>query len=96
ENLPFPSEHFDLVYSWGVIHHTPDPAAAADEITRVCKPEGDVLVMVYHRRSLVALQAWLVYGLLRGRPWRSVGRILAEHVESPGTRAFTRGEARRL
>lgn len=93
EGLPFPSAHFDLVYSWGVIHHTPNPAAAAQEAIRVCKPAGRVLVMVYHRWSLVALQAWLFYGLLRGKPWRSATTIIAEHLESPGTKVFTRDEA---
>jgi hypothetical protein len=37
-----------------------------------------------------------VYGLLRGRPWRSARAIVAEHLESPGTRVFTRAEAREL
>ncbi len=93
EHLPFPDDYFDLVYSWGVIHHTPHPAAAAQEIMRVCKPDGRILVMVYHRWSLVVLQAWLFYGLLRGKPWYSATQIIAEHLESPGTRIFTPDEA---
>jgi ubiquinone/menaquinone biosynthesis C-methylase UbiE len=93
ERLPFASNWFDLVYSWGVIHHTLNTLAAASEIVRVCRPGGRVMVMVYHRRSLFALQAWLVYGLLRGRPDRSVARVIAQHVESPGTKAYTRREA---
>lgn len=93
ESLPFPSGYFDLVYSWGVIHHTPNSTRAAHEIVRVCKPDGRILVMIYHRRSLVALQAWLFYGLLRGKPWRSTSEIIAEHLESPGTKIFTAREA---
>lgn len=92
-NLLFPNDQFDLVYSWGVIHHTPNPQAVAREIMRVCRPDGHILVMVYHRWSLVALQAWLFYGLLRGKPWRSATTIIAEHLESPGTKVFTRDEA---
>jgi ubiquinone/menaquinone biosynthesis C-methylase UbiE len=93
ERLPFISNSFDFVYSWGVIHHTPNTPAAASEIVRVCRPGGRVMVMVYHRHSLFALQAWLVFGLLRGRPGRSVARVIAEHVESPGTKSYTRREA---
>lgn len=96
EHLPFPSEHFDLVYSWGVIHHTASPETAVREILRVCRPGGSILVMIYHRRSLFALQAWLVYGLFQGRPRRPLNQIIAEHLESPGTRAYTLGEAREL
>lgn len=96
ESMPFASDSFDLVYSWGVIHHTPDPGVAAREAVRVCKPNGRVLVMLYHRWSLVALQAWVFYGLLRGRPWRSSREIIAEHLESPGTQVFTREAARAL
>jgi SAM-dependent methyltransferase len=96
QRLPFPDERFDLVYCWGVIHHTPRPDAAARELMRVCRPGGTVLAMVYHRRSLFALQAWLVFALGRGRPWRSPGQVIAEKVESPGTQAYTIREARGL
>ncbi|HMF57980.1 MAG TPA: class I SAM-dependent methyltransferase [Pyrinomonadaceae bacterium] len=96
ENLPFRSDYFDLVYSWGVIHHTPDTGRAAREIVRVCRPGGSVLVMLYHRRSLLALQSWVVYGLMRGKPTQPVGEIIAEHVESPGTKSYTPAEAVKL
>lgn len=96
EGLPFPDDSFDFVYSWGVVHHTPDPARAAAEIVRVTRPGGSVCLMVYHRRSLVALQSWIVNGLLRGRPLRPVRELIAQHHESVGTQAYTAREARRL
>src|SRR5712691_10375290 len=51
ENLDFADESFDLVYSHGVLHHTPDTAAAVSEIHRVLKPGGRAVVMLYHRGS---------------------------------------------
>jgi ubiquinone/menaquinone biosynthesis C-methylase UbiE len=96
ENLPFADGTFDLVYSWGVIHHTPDTPRAAREILRVLRPGGRFCVMVYNRHSLVALQAWLVYGALRGKPQRSFADVLAHHMESPGTKGYTAPEARAL
>ena len=38
EQLPFPSGTFDVVYSWGVLHHTPDSARAIAEAQRVLAP----------------------------------------------------------
>ncbi len=96
ENLPFPDNTFDLVYSWGVIHHTADTQAAANEIIRVTRQGGEVKVMIYHRPSLVTLQAYLLFGLLRGKPFLSVEEILARHVESPGTKAYRISQAREL
>lgn len=96
ESLPFPDRTFDLVYSWGVVHHTTRSEVAASEMVRVCRPGGKVLAMVYSRRSLVAVQAWLRYGLLEGRPLRSPRQLIRDRLESPGTRAFTRREALRL
>jgi 2-polyprenyl-3-methyl-5-hydroxy-6-metoxy-1,4-benzoquinol methylase len=52
EKLRFGSATFDHVYSFGVIHHTPNPAAVIDEILRVLKPRGTVTVMLYNRSSI--------------------------------------------
>ncbi len=54
EMLPFRSDSFDLVYSNGVIHHTPDTPAAVGEIHRVTRPGGQARVMIYHRNSYFA------------------------------------------
>jgi ubiquinone/menaquinone biosynthesis C-methylase UbiE len=51
ENLSFPDESFDLVYSHGVLHHTPETAKAIREIHRVLRPGGRAMVMLYHRGS---------------------------------------------
>jgi SAM-dependent methyltransferase len=51
ENLDFADGSFDLVYSHGVLHHTPDTARAVREIHRVVKPGGRASVMLYHRGS---------------------------------------------
>jgi ubiquinone/menaquinone biosynthesis C-methylase UbiE len=96
ETLPFPDRSFDYVYSWGVIHHTPDPPAAAREILRVLRPGGSFCVMIYNRHSVVALQAWLRFGLAKGRMRQSLLKIIADNVESPGTRSYTVAEAREL
>lgn len=51
EALPFADDSFDLVYSHGVLHHTPDTQRAVDEIHRVLGPGGIAMVMVYHKNS---------------------------------------------
>ena len=51
EQLQFADESFDLVYSHGVLHHTPETAKAIQEIHRVLRPGGRAVVMLYHRDS---------------------------------------------
>lgn len=96
ESLPFADESFDLVYSWGVLHHSPNTARAIDETWRVLLQGGVSKIMIYHKHSLVGYMLWLRYGLLAGKPWRSLNDIYAKHLESPGTKAYTMDEARGL
>jgi ubiquinone/menaquinone biosynthesis C-methylase UbiE len=51
EALPFGDDSFDLVYSHGVLHHTPDTRRAINEVHRVVKPGGTAMVMLYHKNS---------------------------------------------
>jgi len=51
-SLDFPDSTFDVVYSFGVLHHIPEVEKAAAEIHRVLKPGGELLVMLYNRASI--------------------------------------------
>jgi ubiquinone/menaquinone biosynthesis C-methylase UbiE len=51
-NLPFDEKIFDLVFSWGVIHHTVDPLKALDELVRVLKKGGILILAVYLKTRL--------------------------------------------
>lgn len=96
ERLPFDDASFDVVYSWGVLHHSPDTPRAIAEVHRVLRPGGVARVMIYHRASIVGFLLWARYALLAGRPWRSLDEVYTEQLESPGTKAYSRADARRL
>ena len=51
EKMDFADGTFDAVYSSGVLQHTPDQHSAIDEIWRVLKPGGNILIILYHRHS---------------------------------------------
>jgi ubiquinone/menaquinone biosynthesis C-methylase UbiE len=93
ENLPHSDNEFDLVYSWGVIHHSPDTERCLEEIVRVTKPGGSIKIMIYNRRSLFAVYQYFIFGLFKGKPFQSLETILFNNQESPGTKAYTKKEA---
>lgn len=51
EHIPFETGTFDIVYSHGVIHHSPQITAIVAEIHRVLKPGGKAVIMLYHKNS---------------------------------------------
>lgn len=79
ERLPFADESFDLVFSWGVIHHSSDMDRALSELVRVCRRGGQIVLMVYHRHSLF----FLVYRCFQR--FLPIARRLGLHFE--GARA---------
>ena len=96
EELDFPDESFDLVYSWGVLHHSPNTHKAISEVYRVLKRGGGARIMIYHKWSMIGYMLWIRYALLRLRPWVTLREIYSKYLESAGTKAYSIAEARRL
>jgi len=94
ENLPFADGSFDLVYSHGVLHHTPDTPRTIREVHRVLAPGGRAVIMLYYRDSFnyhvnLGLVRRLRAHLLRtelgiklaGTIWREPEEELRRHAE---------------
>jgi len=63
EKLDFPSESFDYIWTWGVIHHSANTSKILKEMNRVLRPGGKATIMVYHRSFLYY---YIFNGLFRG------------------------------
>ncbi|HJP94853.1 MAG TPA: methyltransferase domain-containing protein [Pyrinomonadaceae bacterium] len=105
EHLPFRDESFDVVYSNGVLHHTPDTAGAIREVHRVLRPGGMAKVMLYHRNSLnywieiVLRRGLLGAEFLRGRSAEEIMSRVIEHSDHdarPLVKVYSRRKAREL
>jgi ubiquinone/menaquinone biosynthesis C-methylase UbiE len=89
--LPFRAENFDCVYSFGVLHHIPEIEQALHEISRVLKPGGEIICMLYNRDSL--LYAYSIMWMHRdeGLDEQDLVRKYSERVLScPFTRAYSK------
>lgn len=67
EDIPFESDSFDFVWSWGVIDHSSRTARIVREIARVLKPDGECRVMVYHRGGTIVPIVYFRDHLLKGK-----------------------------
>jgi 2-polyprenyl-3-methyl-5-hydroxy-6-metoxy-1,4-benzoquinol methylase len=92
-----PVEPYDLIYSFGVIHHTPHPDNVLEELRKYTRPGTVIKIMVYHRRSYKV--AWIFATEGRGQFWK-LSEIIARNAEAqtgcPIAYTYTRKEGRAL
>lgn len=92
-----PIEAYDLVYSFGVIHHTPQPPQALAEIRNYLGPDSVLKLMVYHRHSWKVL--WILVKCGKLAFWK-LDELIARHSEAqtgcPVTYSYSRRTVREL
>jgi ubiquinone/menaquinone biosynthesis C-methylase UbiE/uncharacterized protein YbaR (Trm112 family) len=66
ESLPIRDDSIDVVYSNGVLHHTPNFVTAMDEVYRVLKPGGTAIIALYATYS-TQFGVLRLLGILKGR-----------------------------
>jgi ubiquinone/menaquinone biosynthesis C-methylase UbiE len=92
-----PVQEYDLVYSFGVVHHSPHPDRALREMRRYLAADGTAKIMVYNRRSWKVAAIVVTEG--HGRFW-DVPRLVARSSEAqsgcPVTYTYTKKSARAL
>lgn len=89
----FPPEPYDLIYSFGVIHHTPQPVNVLAELKHYVKPGTTLKIMVYHKFSWKVFWILLKYG--KGQFWK-IADFVAQNSEAqtgcPITYIYSRRE----
>lgn len=92
ERLGFPSNSFDMVWSWGVIHHSSRTGRIVREIERVLRPGGEARIMVYNLEGMsayITLVRRYLFGFWRGQSldellWRSTDGFTARFYTKDG------------
>lgn len=96
ENLQFKDNSFDYIWSWGVIHHSENIESVVKEIVRVLKPGGSFRGMIYNKHSLAVYRNLIRTVVKERRLLLDLDDFIANHIESPGTKAYSLADARKL
>jgi ubiquinone/menaquinone biosynthesis C-methylase UbiE len=102
EELPFQDSSFDIVTAMGVLHHTPNIDKAIEEIYRVLKPGGKIVLMLYHKNSIlyrVYMPLRFLYQVVRDRRYSISIQSLVNRVDGEGNprgTVYSRHQVRKL
>ena len=92
-----PKEYYDLIFSFGVIHHSPHPEKILKEVHKFLSPNGKLKIMLYHRYSWKVF--WIVMKYGKCQFWK-LSKLVAKHSEAqtgcPITYIYSKKEATRL
>lgn len=69
---------YDLVYSFGVLHHTPDPISAFSEVKKYMDENSVFKLMVYHKGAFKVFQILEDYGF----DYKEAEKLIAKHSEA--------------
>jgi ubiquinone/menaquinone biosynthesis C-methylase UbiE len=95
--LPFEEKCFDCVYSFGVLHHIPEIKEVLKETHRVLKPKGEIICMLYNKKSILYAYSILYLHRDEGIAEKELVGMYSERVLGcPYTRAYTKQEVLEL
>ena len=77
---------FDVVYSSGVLHHTPDPAAAFARVARLARPGGWIVVGLYNAFARIPLRVRRAIARLSRYRWTLFDPVLRDRTHEPARR----------
>lgn len=78
ENLPFEDGEFDAVFAYHSMHHMDNPEKAIDEMFRVCKQGGFILISELHEKGLKEYE----HKYDSGELLKKIEKFLSKHTES--------------
>ncbi len=92
-----PIEAYDLIFSFGVIHHTPNPENVIKQIRSYVHPGSTVKIMVYNRYSWKVFWILLTYGKFQFWKLRELIARYSEAQEGcPITYTYTKNDIKKL
>jgi len=103
ENLDFEDNYFDFVFSFGVLHHTPDTDKAISEVYRVLNNGGSAIIMLYAKGWKHYIKRCLIHGVLKFKifkykfNWQKVYDEVSEvNGFSPKTNVYSKKGIKKL